>query len=205
MRNLKSIAILLPPLLFLALGIAILWLDLGQVRSHLSLELFSFWAKRAPNGPLALRPAGALGTEAALLLAVGAAVIFMIHRLRLYWAGLLTAAALAALFEASWFLFVSRHWLIDAATPGAALVLVFAAGALSRSAALQATRTRLRIGFCDSLPPSIIEQIARNPQILSLDGETRSITYLACAVRQPPGLAGKYRGDAKSLTRLMGE
>jgi adenylate cyclase len=116
-----------------------------------------------------------------------------------------TALALAALFETSWLLFFSPHWGIDAATPGAGLALVFAAGAIARSVALQETRSKLRVAFCDSLPPGTIEEIVRNPQSLSIDGENRDVTYLVCEIRQPAELAGKYRRDPQSFTRLIGE
>jgi len=193
-----------PPLAVLALGAAALSFDIAHIPSALSAWQFSFW-QRLGHGAASLTPAMAPGVEILALLAAGAAVIFLVLRARLYWAGLFTALVLAALFETSWLLFFTRHWGIDAATPGLFLVLVFLAGAAARSVALHLMRTRLRIAFCDSLSPASIETIIRRPEILSLEGETRIVTYLVCSVRRLAGLAAEYRDDPKTFTRLMNE
>ncbi len=114
-------------------------------------------------------------------------------RLRLYWAGFFVAIALAAGFEASWFGFFAHHWLIDAATPGLRRCCWCSSPAGWPAAETRTMRTRLRIAFSDSLPPAAIAKIARRPDILSMDGETRPVTYLVCGIRGLAGLAAEYR------------
>ena len=48
----------------------------------------------------------------------------------------------------------------------------------------------LRMAFSDSLPRAAIEKIARRPDLLKMEGETRTVTYLVCGVR---GLSGWRR------------
>lgn len=190
-----------PPLLVLALAVITQWWDLAGIQTRLSAGLFASW-QRLGHGTAGLAVA-AVPVETVLLLAAGGATIFLMMRLRLYWAGLFVAAMLAAWFEASWALFVTRHWLVDAATPGLGLVLAFLAGAVAHAAEARARRTRLRIAFCDSLAPATIAKLVRRPELLNLEGETRNVTYLVCGVQRLAGLAADYRGDPRGFTRLM--
>ena len=87
--------------------------------------------------------------------------------------------------------------------PGVALLIVLAAGALLRWARLNARRRRVRLAFTNSIPRAAIEKIARNPALLSLKGETRDVTYLACGVRGLDELATAFRDDPKGFTLLL--
>ena len=87
--------------------------------------------------------------------------------------------------------------------PAAALLLLLAAGALVRWARLNARRRRVRLAFTNSIPRAAIEKIARDPALLSLKGETRDVTYLACGVRELDELAAAFHGDPKGFTLLL--
>ena len=63
----------------------------------------------------------------------------------------------------------------------------------------------MRFAFADSLSHDAIEKIARDPALLSLDGETRNITYLACGIRGLEDLAVPFRDNPKNFTRLLEE
>jgi len=202
LKNAGPIAVLMPPLLMLGLAAAVLWFDPANIQTALSLRLLQVWQGIAP-GTQASQPPFALPLEILALLVLGGLAIAMVRHVRTSWAGFFTLVALGAGFETSWFLFFSRGWLIDAATPGLGLVLVFVTAILARAAQLQRIRTQLRIAFADTLPRATIETIARRPETLSLEGENRTVTYLVCGVRRLAELAGEYHSDPKSFTRLM--
>lgn len=82
-------------------------------------------------------------------------------------------------------------------------LIALAAYGLARWAQLRAFKRQLRFAFADSLPRAAIEKIARNPALLSLEGETRDVTYLACGVRGLAELATTFRDDPKSFTRML--
>ena len=48
-----------------------------------------------------------------------------------------------------------------------------------------------------------MEKIARRPELLSIEGETRTVTYLVCGIRGLAGLAASHRDDPKAFTQLM--
>ena len=203
MKSAGPTAVLTPPLLMLGLATAFLWLDPAGIQTALSARLLHVWQNLASGASQPLQPPIALPLEVLALLVLGGLVIAMVRYVRASWAGFFTLVALGAGFETSWYLFLSRGWLVDAATPGLGLMLVFLAAALARAFQLQRLRTQLRIAFADTLPRATIETIARRPEILSLDGENRTVTYMVCGVRRLAELAAEYRTDPKSFTRLM--
>lgn len=194
--------ILAPPLLVLALAGAIQWWNPVGIQTAMSHALLRLWQGLEPSVAIALRPAAALPAETLALLATSGMAIILILRLRLYWAGLWTAMALTAGFETAWTLFITRHWLIDAATPGLGLVLVFLAGAMARTAQTRALRAWLKAAFFDSLPRAAVEKIIQKPALLRLSGETRTVSYLVCGIPRLVVLAGDYRNKPENFTNL---
>src|SRR5579864_3012906 len=114
MTETGSTRILAPPLLMLAVAGAVEWWNPAGIQSGLGGALFGLWEKSTEGTAAAFRPAAALPAETLALLAASGIAILLLIRLRVYWAGLFTAFALAAGFEIAWTLFVVHHWLIDA-------------------------------------------------------------------------------------------
>jgi adenylate cyclase len=113
----------------------------------------------------------------------------------------------AVLGLASWYLYANHGLLLDAATPVLFLCLVFVAGAVAWFHHLHQAYAGLRLAFSDSLPRLAMERIARHPGLLTMQGHTRTITYLVCGIgarpeleSDPAGLAGLMQ---KALTPLI--
>lgn len=92
---------------------------------------------------------------------------------------------------------------LDPFAPVIVASIALAAYGLARWAQLRAIKRQLRFAFANSLPRAAIEKIARNPALLSVGGETRDVTYLACGVRGLDELAASFRDDPKSFIRLL--
>jgi len=155
------------------------------------------------TGSVLARPSFALAAELGGLILAGGVTLLLMARLRSHWAALFAAVILLAAFYASWFAYARDRMLIDAGTPAIALLVVLAAGALMRLREIRAARANLRLAFSDSLPSASIEKIAHAPALLSVEGETRTITYLVCGVRGLASLAADYKDDAAGFTRMM--
>ncbi len=155
------------------------------------------------SGDVLARPSWMLLAEAALLLALGAVMIFLLGRFGLGWAAGMAMGGSVLLFLISWYLFVQAAQLMDAATPALALMVAFGAGAAAYIQDMRMAHAGLRMAFSDSLPRATIEKIARRPNLLNIEGETRTVTYLVCGVRGLAGLAAAYKDDAAGFTRLM--
>lgn len=154
-------------------------------------------------GTVLRRPAAATKAELACLLLVGLAIVFLLARFNVWWAGAFTAAAIAGAGAISWQLFAANRVLFDALGPGAGLALVFAAGAAARVIEVAGAHAKLHDAFADSLAAPLIERIARRPQLLKLDGEARNVTYLVCGVRGFPRLSASFKDDPVAFMRLL--
>jgi len=149
------------------------------------------------------RPSAATTAEVVCLALLGLATILLLIRFGALWAGAFTLAAIVAACAASWELYAGNHVLFDSVGPGIGLALVFAAGASARLVEIAAARIRLYTALADALPPAAIDQIARKPSLLKLEGETRQVTYLVCRVRDFTAMAQGFRDDPVAFTRLL--
>jgi adenylate cyclase len=149
------------------------------------------------------RPALASLAELICLGIIGLAIAILFARFGVVWAGLFTGAAILAAFYVSWHLYAANHVLFDALGPSMGFAAIFAVGAAARMIEIAASRARLRTAFADALPYAAIEVIARKPQLLRLEGETRTVTYLACGIRGFAQLASVFRDDPAAFTRLV--
>jgi len=192
----KPVAVLVPSLAVLALGLAALFTDQSGIAALLLRLQNDVWGATA-------RPGWAGFAEMAFLAVSGVATIAMVVRTRLYQAGAFVLAVLAA----SFFLALLEARMEGAApnvlAPDLMLLLVFAVAAAARIGQVQALKRDLRLAFANSLPRAAIDRIARDPSLLSLEGETRTITYLACGVRGLAELSASFRGNPKGFTRLL--
>lgn len=137
------------------------------------------------------------------LAVAGAALIFVVLRSGALWAGAWTIFAIAGAQIFGWLLFASTHVLLDCATPSVALMLIWLGAFAARMNSVTKARTILRQSFADTLPKSIIDRISRDPSLLKLGGETRTVTCLSCGVRRYNELAQTFKDDAPDFTRLI--
>lgn len=192
----KPIAMLTVSLAVLALGLAVLL--------HGPQDIFAPDADLtiAMGADAAARPAWATIVEAGFAALGGVAVIYLLLRTRIRWAGLFVLAAMTAFILADLLLAREQQASLNVLAPGAVLMAVFAAGAGMRVLRVHKLKQELRLAFADSLPRAAIEKIARDPALLCLDGETRNVTYLVCGVRNLTELANCFRDKPKDFTEL---
>jgi adenylate cyclase len=150
-----------------------------------------------------LSESGGYIPQLVFLAVAGAALIVLLLRTGLLWAGAFTLVAIAGAQGFAWYLFANTHLLIDSATPSVALALTCLAGAGARAAAIANARASLRRSFADTLPTPVIEKIARNPAMLKLDGETRVVTCLSCGLRRYAELGQAFKDDPTDFTRMI--
>jgi len=154
------------------------------------------------NTPLR-RPASAIEAELICAAIFGLAALVLFVRFGLMWSGLFTLVSIAGALFASWRLYAADHVLFDALGPAIALALTFLAAAAVRVSAVAVARAKIRSAFAEYLPANVIDQIARNPALLKMEGSSRTVTYLHCGVREFGGLGESFKDDPAAFTRLM--
>jgi adenylate cyclase len=149
------------------------------------------------------RPGSAIEAEFICLAIFGLAAIILFARFGLLWSGLFTVVIVAGALSISWRLYTADHVLLDTLGPSLALVLTFITAAIVRVIGVARARAKVRSAFAESLPAAVIAQVARRPELLKLEGVSRTVTYLHCGVREFRGLADSFKEDPAAFTRLM--
>src|SRR5580698_3825711 len=112
----RPIAMLAASLLVLLLGLAALYFDPHAVLSHIAGAQFALWQKL--GAPPLTRPGWARASEMIFLALSGAAMIFVMLRARLYWAGTFLLGALVVSFYGALLLARLKGLALDALAPG---------------------------------------------------------------------------------------
>ena len=196
----KPIVVLVPSLAVLMLGLALLFADQSGVAPWFAGLQDNIWRTWGAVG--AMRPSWAKFAEMAFLLLGGSAAIALVLRTGMYRAALFVICALIVAFYLGLLLALQGNAL-NVTGAGVMLLLVLGTAIIARIAQIRALKRDLRQAFADSLPRAAIDKIARDPSLLSLEGETRNISYLSCGVRGLGDLSGVFRGNPKGFTRLL--
>jgi len=114
---------------------------------------------------------------------------------------LLGAGGIAVAVALSWYAYASWHWLLDPIYPGLAALTVYLVGSLQNYLHSEAQRRRVRGAFGRYLSPTLVDELAANPDKLRLGGEMRDMTLLFCDVRGFTAISEQL--DPQALTQLV--
>ncbi len=113
------------------------------------------------------------------------------------WALLISVGAVVA----CWFAFLDFHILLDPVLPVAAVLLSFGAASAARLLVTENEERFVRQAFGQYLAPTLVQQLAKHPESLTLGGENRELTLLFCDIR---GFTKLSEGlDPSELTELL--
>jgi adenylate cyclase len=149
------------------------------------------------------RPPAAEQAELLCLVLFGVGCSLVIAKFGVRWAAGFVLGVTVVVGYAALQLYRSDHVLFDALGLSLGLWIIWATGAAARTVEVLWVRSALKRAFTDVLPPRVIDQIARRPEPMRLDGESRVVTYLACGVRGFAELSSSFRGDPAAFTRLI--
>ncbi len=142
------------------------------------------------------RPPFATGLELVYLVAVGAALAWLIGRVGASGTAAIGAAAIVVIFAASWLAYTNAGYLLDPVYPSIAVLLVYLATSLSGYIATERERSRVRSAFGHYVAAPLVEELARNHDKLKLGGETREVTVLFADVRGFTNIAEGLTAEA---------
>jgi adenylate cyclase len=172
-------------------------------RSMPGVEVHAQLIEAALTNSILSYPGYAIGAEliAAFLVGIGI-VIFapMIGALPLLILGAGVGAGLAAI---SWAVFSQQNILIDVTFPLMSSFGVYAALVFVNYLREQMDRQRIRLAFGQYLSPTLVEQLAQNPDKLVLGGEERTMTIMFSDVRGFTTISESFKDDPQGLTHLM--
>ena len=147
------------------------------------------------------RPDWATGAELLYLLALGVAMALLIPRVGAVGTALLGGGGIAVAVALSWHAYGSWHWLLDPVYPSLAALAVYLVGSLQNYLQSEAQRRRVRSAFSRYLAPTLVDELAADPEKLRLGGEMRDMTLLFCDIRGFTTIAERL--DPQALTHLV--
>jgi adenylate cyclase len=149
------------------------------------------------SGDHLVRPAYATGLEIAFIVGFGAFITWLIARSGALLAAAVGAFAIAGIVALSWFAYSHSGLLFDPVYPSLSIALLYLGTSLTSYVRSEFERAQIRSAFGHYVSPSVVAEIAKDPDSLKLGGDKREITLLFADVRgfsklseglQPEGL-----------------
>jgi adenylate cyclase len=167
------------------------------------VEVHAQVVEAAMTGSLLSYPLYAKAVELITAFLVGIGIVIfapMIGALPLLILGACVGAGLAAV---SWYFFQGQNLLFDVTFPLMSSFGVYAALVFVNYVREQLDRQRIRSAFGQYLSPTLVEQLAQNPEKLVLGGEDRTMTIMFSDVRGFTTISESFKDDPQGLTQLM--
>ena len=149
------------------------------------------------------RPSWALGLEVTLTLLIGLGLVVLLPRAGAAITVAVGATIAAVISGASWYAFAEYRLVLDYAYPlltaGAVTLLLVVLGYLRE----EIDRRQIRTAFGQYLSEDMVEQLAEDPDRLTLGGETRNMSILFSDVRGFTTISETYKSNPRGLTLLI--
>ncbi|MEQ8441107.1 MAG: adenylate/guanylate cyclase domain-containing protein [Alphaproteobacteria bacterium] len=149
------------------------------------------------------RPRIALFYELAFILILGLVLIFAMPRLGALKSAILGGLSVAGAFGFTWYSFTQELQLFDPVFPSMASLAIYLSGTIILYTREEAERRQVRGAFAQYLSPALVEQLANEPERLTLGGETKVLTFLFCDVRGFTTISESFKGNPQGLTVLI--
>jgi len=149
------------------------------------------------------RPSDALGMELVTALLAGLIMIVLVPMLGAAWTAALAVIMIAGAFGVSWYMFSENLTLIDATYPAGSAFILYTLLTYTNYAKTAAERKQVRGAFSQYLSPALVEQLADDPDRLSLGGEMKDMTLLFADIRGFTTISEQFKSDPEGLTRLI--
>ncbi|MDX1739094.1 MAG: adenylate/guanylate cyclase domain-containing protein, partial [Alphaproteobacteria bacterium] len=158
----------------------------------------TIWDKKYLAYPVEMQ-----GYEMAVLIISGLLMILLIPRVGPLWTLVGLFGVIGGLAGASWYLFTKELLLLDVTYPGVSVFAIYALLTFANYARDSAEKKQVRTAFGQYLSPDLVEQLAENPDQLTLGGETKKMSLLFCDVRGFTTISESFKDDPQGLTRLI--
>lgn len=149
------------------------------------------------------RPDFADGSELAYMLVLGLVMIALLRTIGAITSFVVGAVATTLVVAGSWLSFDSYGWLFDPVQPSLMVLLVFVTAEGISYLQSETERRQVRGAFKQYLAPELVDQLARQPELLRLGGEQRTMTIMFCDVRGFTTISEQYKDNPQGLTALV--
>ncbi|MDG4592264.1 MAG: adenylate/guanylate cyclase domain-containing protein [Defluviicoccus sp.] len=125
-----------------------------------------------------VRPDWAKGAEVLLMAGLGTLIIVIGPWVGALWMAVICAITLALAFAWSWFAFADHGMLFNPLVPAMIVVAVYLTSSLLRHMQTEREQRWIRSAFSTYVSPNLVEELVKNPALLSLGGERKEMTFV---------------------------
>jgi adenylate cyclase len=151
--------------------------------------------------PVITRPDWADGAEI-LALAVAGLVLLFLTRWTYVGIGA-GVVVIGSVIPICSYAYSGHSWLVDATVPMAGLVLVLLHAYGVKFVAEFLAKQQIKKQFGTYLSPAMVEKLQKNPELLTLGGESRELSIMFTDVRGFTTISEHYGADVQGLTKIM--
>lgn len=159
------------------------------------------------TGSYVVRPVWADASEELFILAGGLALCMLLGYAPLSWALLTGFVAIGGACYVSWMGYSREAWFIDPLLPVGTLAASLAAGLFARLRQVRTEEAEAQAAykgtFAGYVAPAAGGRLALKPAGSTNSGERRTLTLLACTIRDFDDILARYHPNPAALTRLV--
>lgn len=167
------------------------------------VEVHAELVEQILTGSFLTRPQWTLGAELAAFALLGLFLILMLPKLGAAAGAVICVVLLGAGVAVGWYSFAAARVLVDPVYPAVVVLVVYLSSTLISFLNSETQRRQIRSAFGQYLSPTLVEQLADDPNRLKLGGETRDMTLLFCDIRGFTAISEAHRDDPQALTALI--
>ena len=129
--------------------------------------------------------------------------LILVPRLKVVYTALLLLITLSGTAYGSWYAYNSMNMLVDVSWPFLVLLITWSHLTFNNFAVQSRLRQQIKKQFEHYLAPDMVAKLQKDPGLLKLGGETRTMTFMFSDIRGFTPISEKYKGNPAGLTKLI--
>ena len=134
---------------------------------------------------------------------LGLLMIVLIPRVSVLLSIPLLVFVLGGISYGSFMAYANKGFLVDPSFSVLYIFLIWSHSTYNNFATQSRLRQQIKKQFEHYLDPGMVKKLQKNPSLLKLGGETKTMTFLFSDIRGFTPISEKYKGNPEGLTRLI--
>ena len=134
---------------------------------------------------------------------LGLLMIILIPRVSVLFSVPLLLSVTGGISYASFMAYAKKGFLVDPSFAVLFIFLIWSHSTYNNFATQSRLRKQIKKQFEHYLDPGMVKKLQKDPSLLKLGGETRTMTFLFCDIRGFTPISEKYKGNPAGLTKLI--
>ncbi len=130
-------------------------------------------------------------------------IAIVVYRLPIWLSMPVSLGIISSYAYGSVWAYTNKLWLVDATFPVLATFLIFAQSSFNNFYVQYKLREQIKKQFEHYIAPGLVKRLQKNPELLRLGGETKTMTYLFSDIRGFTPISEQYKTDPQGLGKLI--